>query len=92
MSCHASGFLSFLHSAEPAAHLDVPTVHTHNLKSANQKYNNPPTNPQVNLKLFAPDPSRKRTVLLFVIRDKTKTPMTKLIEVNIMQTASDSRQ
>ncbi|KAJ9530664.1 hypothetical protein QJQ45_014815, partial [Haematococcus lacustris] len=36
---------------------------------------------QVNLKLFAPDPSRKRTVLLFVIRDKTKTPLAKLVEV-----------
>ncbi|KAF5828747.1 root hair defective 3 GTP-binding protein-domain-containing protein [Dunaliella salina] len=35
----------------------------------------------VNLKLFAPDPNRKRTVLLFVIRDKTKTPLNKLIEV-----------
>ncbi len=37
--------------------------------------------PQVNLKLFAPEPSRKRTTLLFVIRDKTKTPLTKLVEV-----------
>lgn len=36
---------------------------------------------QVNLKLFAPDPNRKRTVLLFVIRDKTKTPLPKLVEV-----------
>ncbi|KAG1660222.1 hypothetical protein FOA52_005092 [Chlamydomonas sp. UWO 241] len=35
---------------------------------------------QVNLKLFAPDPTRKRTVLLFVFRDKTKTPLTRLIE------------
>lgn len=36
---------------------------------------------QVNLKLFAPEPNRKRTVLLFVIRDKTKTPLPKLVEV-----------
>ncbi|KAG2501180.1 hypothetical protein HYH03_000995 [Edaphochlamys debaryana] len=36
---------------------------------------------QVNLKLFAPEPDRKRTVLLFVIRDKTKTPLPKLVEV-----------
>lgn len=38
--------------------------------------------PQVNLKLFAPEPNRHRTVLLFVIRDKSpKTPMSKLVEV-----------
>eukprot|EP00798_Chlamydomonas_sp_ICE-L_P001565 gene1565-32947_t len=36
---------------------------------------------QVNLKLFAPEPNRKKTVLLFVIRDKTKTPVNKLVEV-----------
>ncbi|KAG2432901.1 hypothetical protein HXX76_008632 [Chlamydomonas incerta] len=36
---------------------------------------------QVNLKLFAPEPDRKKTVLLFVIRDKTKTPLAKLTEV-----------
>lgn len=36
---------------------------------------------QVNLKLFAPEPSRRRTVLLFVIRDKSKTPLSKLVEV-----------
>ncbi|GIL45756.1 hypothetical protein Vafri_2910 [Volvox africanus] len=36
---------------------------------------------QVNLKLFAPEPDRKRTVLLFVIRDKTRTPLPKLVEV-----------
>ncbi|PNH08156.1 Protein ROOT HAIR DEFECTIVE 3 [Tetrabaena socialis] len=36
---------------------------------------------QVNLKLFAPEPDRKRTVLLFVVRDKTKTPLPKLVEV-----------
>ena len=35
----------------------------------------------MNLKLFAPEPNRKKAVLLFVIRDKTKTPMVKLIEV-----------
>eukprot|EP00197_Chlamydomonas_leiostraca_P006826 CAMPEP_0202877232 /NCGR_PEP_ID=MMETSP1391-20130828/30312_1 /ASSEMBLY_ACC=CAM_ASM_000867 /TAXON_ID=1034604 /ORGANISM="Chlamydomonas leiostraca, Strain SAG 11-49" /LENGTH=609 /DNA_ID=CAMNT_0049559227 /DNA_START=36 /DNA_END=1862 /DNA_ORIENTATION=- len=35
---------------------------------------------QVNLKLFAPEPNRKRTVLLFVIRDKTRTPLEKLVE------------
>ena len=37
---------------------------------------------QVNLKLFTPEPNRKKTVLLFVIRDKTKTPLNKLIEVS----------
>lgn len=36
---------------------------------------------QVNLKLFAPEPNRKRSVLLFVIRDKSKTPLPKLVEV-----------
>eukprot|EP00775_Hariotina_reticulata_P006126 gene6126-6365_t len=36
---------------------------------------------QVNLKLFAPEPNRRRTVLLFVIRDKSKTPLEKLVEV-----------
>lgn len=36
---------------------------------------------QVNLKLFAPEPNRRRTVLLFVIRDKSKTPLSKLVEV-----------
>ncbi|GLC63350.1 hypothetical protein PLESTF_000026900 [Pleodorina starrii] len=36
---------------------------------------------QVNLKLFSPDPDRKRSVLLFVIRDKTKTPLPRLVEV-----------
>lgn len=36
---------------------------------------------QVNLKLFAPEPNRQRTVLLFVIRDKSKTPLSKLVEV-----------
>eukprot|EP00879_Flechtneria_rotunda_P005764 GHRR01006065.1.p1 GENE.GHRR01006065.1~~GHRR01006065.1.p1 ORF type:complete len:797 (+),score=315.22 GHRR01006065.1:159-2549(+) len=36
---------------------------------------------QVNLKLFAPEPNRRRTVLLFVIRDKSKTPLDKLVEV-----------
>ncbi|KAF8071092.1 RHD3 [Scenedesmus sp. PABB004] len=36
---------------------------------------------QVNLKLFAPEPNRKRTVLLFVIRDKSKTPLAKLAEI-----------
>ncbi|GBF96639.1 hypothetical protein Rsub_09272 [Raphidocelis subcapitata] len=35
---------------------------------------------QVNLKLFAPEPNRRRTVLLFVIRDKSKTPLAKLAE------------
>ncbi|KAK9867191.1 hypothetical protein WJX84_006772 [Apatococcus fuscideae] len=36
---------------------------------------------QVNLKLFAPAPNRRRTVLLFVFRDRTRTPLPKLIEV-----------
>ncbi|KAI8462488.1 MAG: root hair defective 3 GTP-binding protein [Monoraphidium minutum] len=35
---------------------------------------------QVNLKLFAPEPNRRKTVLLFVIRDKSKTPLSKLAE------------
>ena len=35
---------------------------------------------QVNLKLFAPEPNRHRTVLLFVLRDKTKTPLPRLVE------------
>lgn len=34
----------------------------------------------MNLKLFAPTPLIKRTVLLFVFRDKTKTPLKRLIE------------
>ncbi len=34
---------------------------------------NPPS--QVNLKLFAPEPNRARTVLLFIIRDKSVTPI-----------------
>jgi hypothetical protein len=37
--------------------------------------------PQVNLKLFSPEPNRRRTVLLFVIRDKSKTPLEKLVEI-----------
>jgi hypothetical protein len=37
--------------------------------------------PQVNLKLFAPDPNRNKTVLLFVIRDKSKTPIDKIREI-----------
>lgn len=35
---------------------------------------------QVNLKLFAPEPNRRKTVLLFVIRDKSKTPLSKVCE------------
>ncbi len=35
---------------------------------------------QVNLKLFQPSPSARRTVLLFVLRDRTKTPLEKLKE------------
>ena len=37
-----------------------------------------PRQPQVNLKLFAPEPNRRKTVLLFVIRDKSKTPLSKV--------------
>ncbi len=33
---------------------------------------------QVNLKLFTPAPNRRRTVLLFVFRDMTKTPLQQL--------------
>lgn len=36
--------------------------------------------PQVNLKLFAPEPGRHKTTLLFVIRDKSRTPLAKLTE------------
>ncbi|MEW5304073.1 MAG: hypothetical protein WDW36_006707 [Sanguina aurantia] len=36
---------------------------------------------QVNLKLFAPEPNRAKSMLLFVIRDKTRTPLPKLVEV-----------
>ncbi|GAX72911.1 hypothetical protein CEUSTIGMA_g366.t1 [Chlamydomonas eustigma] len=35
---------------------------------------------QVNLKLFSPEPDRRKTVLLFVLRDKTKTPLPRLVE------------
>lgn len=37
--------------------------------------------PQVNLKLFAPEPNRRKTVLLFVIRDKSKTPQARLEQI-----------
>lgn len=36
---------------------------------------------QVNLKLFTPAPGKRRTVLLFVFRDRTKTPLDKMIEI-----------
>ena len=35
---------------------------------------------QVNLKLFTPAPNKRKTVLLFVFRDRTKTPMERLKE------------
>lgn len=35
---------------------------------------------QVNLKLFQPSPGARRTVLLFVLRDRTKTPLERLKE------------
>jgi len=35
---------------------------------------------QVNLKLFAPDPHKARTILLFIFRDRTKTPLQRLIQ------------
>ena len=35
---------------------------------------------QVNLKLFTPAPGKRRTVLLFVFRDRTKTPLARLVE------------
>ncbi len=35
---------------------------------------------QVNLKLFQPAPNRRRTLLLFVFRDRTRTPLLMLIE------------
>lgn len=35
---------------------------------------------QVNLKLFQPSPGARRAVLLFVLRDRTKTPLEKLKE------------
>ena len=34
----------------------------------------------MNLRLFQPAPGARRTVLLFVFRDRTKTPMEKLVE------------
>ena len=33
---------------------------------------------QVNLKLFTPEPNKRKTVLLFVLRDMTKTPLKQL--------------
>ena len=33
---------------------------------------------QVNLKLFTPAPNRRKTVLLFVFRDMTRTPLQQL--------------
>ena len=33
---------------------------------------------QVNLKLFTPEPNQRKTVLLFVLRDMTKTPLKQL--------------
>lgn len=35
---------------------------------------------QVNLKLFTPAPGKRRTVLLFVFRDRTRTPLARLVE------------
>ncbi|GAB4820674.1 hypothetical protein N2152v2_007720 [Parachlorella kessleri] len=35
---------------------------------------------QVNLKLFQPAPNRRRTLLLFVFRDRTKTPLSMLTQ------------
>jgi hypothetical protein len=35
----------------------------------------------VNLKLFSPEPGKRRTTLLFVIRDRSKTPLKALCEV-----------
>ncbi|KAK9834006.1 hypothetical protein WJX81_002422 [Elliptochloris bilobata] len=35
---------------------------------------------QVNLKLFTPAPNKRRTVLLFVFRDRTRTPLPRLVE------------
>jgi hypothetical protein len=34
----------------------------------------------VNLKLFTPDPHKERTILLFIFRDRTKTPLQRLIQ------------
>lgn len=36
------------------------------------------THAQVNLKLFQPAPGKRKTVLLFVIRDRTRSPFAKL--------------
>jgi hypothetical protein len=39
----------------------------------------PPTHAvQVNLKLFQPAPGKRKTCILFVIRDRTRTPFPKL--------------
>ena len=43
-------------------------------------YPSPPGCLQVNLKLFTPAPNKRRTVLLFVFRDRTRTPLARLIE------------
>ena len=42
-------------------------------------YRNDP-HAQVNLKLFTPAPNKRKTVLLFVFRDRTRTPLARLIE------------
>ena len=34
----------------------------------------------MNLKLFTPAPNKRRTVLLFVFRDRTRTPLPRLVE------------
>ena len=39
-----------------------------------------PVRVQVNLKLFTPAPNKRRTVLLFVFRDRTRTPLPRLVE------------
>lgn len=36
---------------------------------------------QVNLKLFTPAPGKRKAVLLFVFRDRTRTPLERLVEV-----------
>lgn len=38
------------------------------------------TTSQVNLKLFTPAAGKRRTVLLFVFRDRTRTPLVRLVE------------
>lgn len=59
-------------------------LHTHREPRAHALTVSPhpiPSPGQVNLRLFTPAPNKRRTVLLFVFRDRTRTPLEKLTEV-----------